>query len=315
MKRYSMLLAFSLLSQMSLAGTTLDTDVARQAVVFIYSANEHGDADKPIGTGFLVGVHSKIDPKKGALWLVTARHIVDPAWAFCSRPQPNLLYMRVNKKAYDPEKDSTGVEYLPIQLRDEKGNKRYFVRDDDEKVDAAAIWLDWEKYSGEKYGNIPVEVSTFASPEEVAKLRIGDSVVSAGLLPGRSGEKRNYPIFKFGEISSRPDEPTWIACEPGMPPLRLERVWFVAVNLVGGNSGSPVFYVPPEICTFKGVTCGQTPTRATVLGVQSSSVGDPQYGSADVAGMTPIEDVFKIIQKNSPAEVNLYRGDADKEPK
>ena len=114
-------------------------------------------------------------------------------------------------------------------------------------------------------------------------LGIGDSIVSAGLLPGRCGEKRNYPFFKFGEISNIPDEPTWIGCG-GRVELRLERVWFLAANLVAGNSGSPIFYAPPTLLT-------EDIKRGVVIGIQSSA-----FDGADIAGMTPIEDVFKIIR-------------------
>ena len=201
---------------------------------------------------------------------------------------------------------TTGVDYVPITLVKD-GVKQYWVRDDDDKVDAAIVNI---ALPLGKYDTVPMRISLFASSDETKKLSIGDSIISAGLIPGRSGEKRNYPFFKFGEISNIPDESILMACEPGMPELRLERVWFIAANLVGGNSGSPIFYVPFPICLMSGISCTKGFSRAAIIGVQSSS-----FGGADIAGMTPIEDVFKIIEQRAQHELDLYRGDETQRPK
>ena len=221
-----------------------------------------------------------------------------------------MVFMRLNKTSYDTSKDRTGVEYIPIHLV-ENGVKSYYVNPDN-AVDAAIVLLvaavhPDSSLSQDKYDFQPMSLSSFASADEVKALRIGDSIVSAGLLPGKSGERRNYPFFKFGAISNIPDEPTWTACEAGMPPLLSERVWFIAANLVGGNSGSPIFYDPPELCLMEGMFhCTRGLDRGMIIGIQAMSLGDQQFGSADIAGMTPIEDVFTIIRQD------LYRGDLGK---
>jgi hypothetical protein len=317
MRYVTWLLLFSALCPLLRADTTLDTEAVKRIVVFLYPPNSEGndaDATNPMGTGFLVFVHEKGDLKKGTLVLITARHIVDPYWASCS-PEPQSqpdrrIYMRLNSKPYDPKKDSTGVGYLPVDLVKD-GTKKYRVRDDDDEVDAAVIelnWGDWGKVQ-EKYDFVPMRLSLFASADEIPKFKIGDSVASAGLVPGRSGEKRNYSFFKFGEISNIPDEPTQVVC-------RLVRVWFIAANLIGGNSGSPIFYAPPPIATalnpipiMRGVLIG---VQSSALTARSDQGGNTVLEPADIAGMTPIEDVFKIIEKNSPADLDLYRGDESK---
>ena len=114
------------------ASITVNTDVLKKSVVFIYAVTPEGEADvhKPLGSGFLVGIPGKADPSRGTAILVTARHIVDPEWTHCSGVHPNLVYARVNKKKYDPTKDATGVGYLPITLMHNE-QKQYFVSDDD----------------------------------------------------------------------------------------------------------------------------------------------------------------------------------------
>jgi hypothetical protein len=315
MRCLTWLLLFSL-CPMLWAQTNLATDTVKRMVVFLYAA-DNGDDKNSLGTGFLINVPLRGVPKnntneplvnifRGSILLVTARHILDPAWNYCSRKQPDTIYMRVNKKNYDPTKGTTGVDYVPIPLV-KNGVKQYFVRDDDDRVDAAFVDVS-AMFPRNNDDAMPILLSLFASPDEISKLQIGAPLASAGLIPGKSGEKRNYPFFKFGEISNIPDEPIWMGCDPGMPELRLERVWFIATNLVGGNSGSPIFYVPSELClTFH---CTRGLSRVAIIGVQSSSVG-----GADIAGMTPIEDVFKIIEQHSLPNLDLYRGDETLKPK
>lgn len=69
--------------------------------------------------------------------LVTARHIVDPVWVGCSSTNPTRLFVRVNKVAYDPKVDKTGVAYIPIDLT--KDGTATWVKSDNEDVDVAVF--------------------------------------------------------------------------------------------------------------------------------------------------------------------------------
>jgi hypothetical protein len=280
----------------------------QKSIVFLYpDAGGQPDQRHPLGTGFLIVVPvkstvnpmGKITPTTGQLLLITARHIVDPNWAFCSGPQPTAIYVRVNKVNYDPLSQESGVEYVRIPLIANRENL-YWISDDD-KIDAAVIPIG-DQLSSAKDDVLPFRLSLFASTEEISKIQIGDPVFSAGLLPGKSGEKRNYPFFKFGFVSNIPGEPVGMTCERGMPELRQEKVWFIAANLVGGNSGSPIYYGPPSPFSPQGMS------RGALIGVQSSS-----FEGADVAGMTPIEEVFKVIQAHlTDTRFDLWRGDETK---
>jgi hypothetical protein len=163
--RYSKwLLVFLLICSPSLAYINIDTAAVKKAVVFIYAANANGDADErhPLGTGFLIATRPQGSGVPNSILLVTARHIVDPNWAFCSESHRDLIYVRVNKAHYDPKKDKTGVEYLLIRLI-ENGKKRYLIRDDDDEVDAAVVPFDGRSYPQEKYDYVPMVLSVFAS--------------------------------------------------------------------------------------------------------------------------------------------------------
>lgn len=335
MKPLLTLLAGLLLCSPIWSDTILDTDAIKKTVVFLYASKPDpdpshpgefvADETKPMGTGFLVVIMVPIagrpDNPASSLILVTARHMVDPAWVSCTdelKPLPDRrIYVRANKKNYDPKKDDTGVGYIPVDLV-KNGVRHYFVSDDDQ-IDGTTVGLDtgWSEMQ-KTYDFVPMQVAIFASDEEIGKLKIGDSIASAGLVPFSSdnkiyplsGEKRNYPFFKFGEISNIPDEPVKIGC-------RLFHVWFIAANLIAGNSGSPIFYSPEPITADPKAI-----RRGIVIGIQSNSItsNSSQMGQnvlepADLSGMTPIEYVFSIIKAHTVPGSDLYRGDLTQRPK
>lgn len=70
-------------------------------------------------------------------------------------------------------------------------------------------------------------------------------------------------------------------------------VWFIAINLIGGNSGSPIVSVPRM---FSG-------DRALLVGLQSMTIE-----GSDISGMTPSDRIFEIIEKLNLPDADLYRG-------
>jgi len=144
-------------------------------------------------------------------------------------------------------------------------------------------------------------LSIFGLDEEVQQLTISDDVVSAGLIPAFPGAKRNYPFFKFGKISSIPDEPLAVRCGPPDPPKQV-KVWFITASLVSGNSGSPIFYVPAGA---GGIQLGGGPGRPLLLGVQSLRIGPK---GTNVAGMTPVGFLFDVVRSMTLQDADLYRG-------
>ena len=294
--RILMAVAFGLATIAANASININTETVARTVVFLYSADRDGEVvkTKPIGTGFLVSVPT-LNGKRSYLFLVTARHIVEPQWDYCPLANPSRIYARLNLSSFDAQTGATGVGYEKIDLiRD--GHRRFFINKD-EMVDAAVVLLDPQPFDSGKYSSLFLPIGIFATQDEVKKIGIGEPVASAGLIPGRSGERRNYPFFKFGQVSNIPEEPIWTGCEPGMPELRLSRVWFIAINLIPGTSGSPVFYVPPG---SGGVLIGTSIDRPVLLGVQSNSIV-----SADIAGMTPVHYLFEIFQELGLQDADL----------
>ena len=266
-----------LLRTASFAAANINVEYVQKSVVFLYAADASGNPGEAVGTGFIVQVPLTSDPTQSYRLLVTARHMVDPKWAGCSNQSPSKLFLRVNKKNFDSTKDGVGTVDLELP-RVMNGN--WFLNPDNE-VDAVVAILD-----AKEIGNYDVEgvkISDFPTAEEIKTFKAGDDVVSAGLLPGASGKKRNYPIFKFGHISSIPEESADAPKCGQEPQTHSLKVWFIAASLVPGNSGSPIYFEPTII--------GGLVHRPVLLGVQSIS-----FLPWDVAGMTPVSYIYEIIE-------------------
>jgi len=275
----------------------INTDVVKKAVVFLYATTSAGqpDTSKELATGFLIEIPKKNDPSQSYVALVTARHVVDPMWACVGTEIPKLIYARVNRKQYDASRDASGVEFLPIPLVVD--GKAVWTKHSTDTVDAVLVPVAASKFLENDIAVI--KVREFGTSTEIKGVGIGDEIISAGLVPGLSGKKRNYPFFKFGRVSNIPDEQGFIPCHGDTKPLEY---WYIAATLIGGNSGSPIFFLPPgnAVISFARST---TPTRTFLLGLQSMSL---QAG--EIAGMTPVERIFEIIESLKLPDADLFRG-------
>lgn len=276
----------------------LNTELVKSSLVFLYSSDAAGKVPvNPIGTGFFLTVPRISNPNRGSLLLVTARHIVDPAWLGCDLTNPVRLFARLNKKKFDPLKAETGVDYILLDLQPTNAESRFIHVHPDPAVDIAVMQISGTIQNDFDINGIHFNV--LANDEEIAMLWEGDPIVSAGLLPGRPGIRRNYPFFKFGHISNRLSEDVEASC-PGVPRrTRPLRHWFVAAALVPGNSGSPGFYVKN---TVAGVSLGGE-MRPMLIGIQSVGIPD-----SDVAGMVPVQYLYEIVRDMKIPDADLSRG-------
>lgn len=281
--------------------TSIDTKLANQSVVFLFAADSTGHVltNVQVATGFLIGVPAKNGQNLYPL-LITARHVVDPLWAGCASTNPTRFFLRVNKKRFDPQTDETGVGYIAVELI--QNGTPTWSKSDDENVDVAVLRAPSELTSGD-YDVRFINFRNFAKPEEVAKLGIGSQIASTGLVPALKGEKRNYPVFKFGKIASVPAEMASVPCRPDSQPRRF-RVWWIAANLVPGSSGSPIYF-DPLFPPGADVSAGEP--RAMIIGLQSVSLQ-----GADLAGMTPARYIIDVISHAVPNDADLNLGPATK---
>jgi hypothetical protein len=278
------------------AAQNINTEVLRKSVVYLYRGDNagHPDLSLPLGTGFLVRVPLLSKPNDNYIVLVTARHMVDPAWNHCPDSQPEAIYLRFNKKKYDPDKDETGVGFAEIPLVENGLPIWTHPKEDD--ADVAVILLDAQKVD-EQIDWAAIPVSDFATDDEAKQRVTSDEVLSVGMLVSYTGSKRNYPIFKFGYISTKPEEPIPSKCVQDGAENFL-RLWLLSINLIPGTSGSPIFYAPEAAY---GTSFGGG--RATLIGLQSTA-----YPGADVSGMTPVRYVYEAIEARKIPDADLYRG-------
>jgi hypothetical protein len=257
------------------AASNIDARRVQKSVVFLYAANGAGEADKarPLGTGFIVELPAKDAIGQPRRVIVTARHIVDPEWAKCGTPNPVEIFARSNKDV----NHGGGVGFFSVPLNIDE---QPWLRSTNDEADVAVVPMD--HIDTRQFDLASIKLSEFPTDAEEKALDIGDQIVSAGLLPDLPGVTRNYPIFKFGRISSIPAEPIETQCNARSPKLFLN-LWLIAVNLVSGNSGAPIYYVP------SAADAGSP--RVVLLGVQSIS-----FFGAGIAGMTPIRYVYDILK-------------------
>jgi hypothetical protein len=257
-------------------------DVIRKSDVFIYKRGADGQTT-PAGTGFLIAIPLKSNPKGSYTVLVTARHLVDPAWLGCSTIMPDLV-LRFNKKYFDPTTEESGTVDYEFPGDSQKGLK--WMEPKDDSADIAWRILDASKLKALGADYDALAISSFPRPEEISRIDTGSPILSAGLMTGASGRIRNYPIFKFGYVSSRPDEKVnATACPNGKQHAFTN--WMIAASLVPGSSGSPIFFAP---LVSGAKPSGETP-RAVLIGVQSSS-----FPGWDIAGMSPIQFLIDSLK-------------------
>ena len=166
----------------------------KKTVVFIYIKN---DSSKivPNGTGFLVGVKdtsSKLD--KYTVYLVTAKHIIQKQ---DKKTIYNEIYLRLNKK------DSSS-SIIPLSLQTKDGNKNVFIHTDS-TVDIAVIST---TPNTDIYDYMILPDKYFTSKSDFINLNIqeGTEVFFTGMFMSYIGDKRNYPIVRFGRIALVTDE-------------------------------------------------------------------------------------------------------------
>ncbi|WP_263376029.1 hypothetical protein [Granulicella aggregans] len=247
-------------------------DLIRESVVFLYT-DGGGVRMTPHGTGFLIDVPSKTRPGTKYTFLITARHLVDADWTGGPQVADRLL-MRMNRKGpLVLEIGEPATVFYPLK-------EQAWFHPEADSIDIAFTMIPKENLVALGANVQPLGSDALASQVEADSMRVGDETVSAGLLSGVSGNLANYPIFKWGNVSSFHGEPIPTKM-PGGKILNLFEA-LVSASLVQGNSGSPIFVLPNE----------RHPHRMFLAGVQSMS-----YIGNDVAGMAPIRSLIDSLHK------------------
>jgi len=266
------LLSLLCASAVGQSGFQVNFEAVRKSIVFLYARGADGRT-QPDGTGFLIGIPSKVKPNRKYIFLVTARHIVDPFWTGCPAKNQGIV-ARFNKKVFDPKTDESGTVDYDLPGDPLKGFK--WIMPNDDSADLAFLLLNAGKIDtlGADYNVIGL--NEFPKAVELATIDTGSQ------------------ILKFGHVSSRPQEKiSFKGCPNGREIEASE--WMIAASLVPGNSGSPILYVP----TGAG-NASAGPGRAVVIGVQSTS-----FIGWDIAGMAPIQFLIDALKASNLPDLDL----------
>jgi hypothetical protein len=290
-----LLVAVLLVPAVRVGGSSMpfNVGIVKKSIVFLYYPR---GKEFEVGTGFLVDIPVKDDPQRSFIAIVTARHIVDPKSAGCSWANPSEIYVRVNVKNFKAGQKEDGVDELALGLVNAGKNVWYASPND--RVDVAVIPVSSthvEQLLRNDVRFIPVADFATKAETENYKVGIGDQIVTAGLVPALLDAQRNYPAFKFGRISNIPEEPINMKCTQADKALPRD-VWRIAGNFVGGNSGSPIYLLPPVPSAAH---------RVMLIGILAGAIPD-----VDLGQMVPSEYVFDVIQAHYPT-ANLYRGHSE----
>lgn len=191
----------------------------KKVVGFIYVKNDK-DEIKPNGTGFFVGV-SDSTSQKIAVYFITAKHVLKKRNSFLDN-----IYLRLNLR------DSLSqIGNIPLTINGV--NKNVFTHSD-ETVDIVVIPVNVDPSIFDHLW-LPKEILSNRKTFKDLNIREGSDVFFTGMFTPFLGDKRIYPIVRFGRVALVTDEKIPWGNE-------MTNLYLIESSSYGGNSGSPVFF-------------------------------------------------------------------------
>ena len=254
-----------------------------ESVLFLYRTAGFGNRT-PAATAFVLGV-SEPGGQTATRYLVTARHVLDPAWAHCSEPDPTSMQLRLYRRG-------GGVGFETIFLKDEHGRAQY-IASSDPTADVAMIPLnrtlipnlDLYRFAETPSRLLPTkaELSYISSRQRGTSRNLpGQPVTTASLRTQMPDDPSPLLVSESGVLFSTANETVNIQCGE-KPTVRPLRVWFIDASVQHGVSGAPVY----TSLTRDGDIFPST----VLLGVQS--IAWPDRG---VAGVTPASALAELVE-------------------
>jgi hypothetical protein len=265
----------------------------KQCVVFIFG--KLADGRTSAGTGFLVGVGDTAHAGQFYVYLVTARHVLQPI-----QDEKSVLKAVHHEKNYLPEilvrinRRDGGVELSRVPIVT-TGDQRTVYLPRDETIDLAVVplVLDSKIY---EYKVLPDELIVTRQAFRNLGISEGSDVFFTGLFAPYIGERRNNPIMRFGKVALLTAEPVpW-----GDSKIDL---YLMETASFGGNSGSPVFFYLGADRTPNQLTLG--PPALYLAGVMKGTfneehpieTGGPPKSveSMGIAGVVPAYQLHELL--------------------
>jgi hypothetical protein len=279
----------------TLFGATIPDDI-KKAVVFIYKEAESPTQFRPDGTGFLVSVPNPVQPGTGWLYLITAKHVLHTDPNNVSSPLYQRLFVRLNKRSGD-------AEMFQVSIITSGVGQTVFLHVDG-TVDIAVIPI--AVPDPKLYDLKVIPEGWLATSDDIAKnhIGVGTDVFFIGMFTPYLGQRKSYPIVRFGKVAMLPTEKVSFAGAD-------IEAYLVETFAFGGNSGSPVFFylgsdrdtgsifVGPPIIKVAGVMKGSFNDVEPVKAAQVASTGNQivpvSIANAGIAVVVPAEKVEDIL--------------------
>ena len=186
--------------------------------IYLYDSEDDANVGKRSGgSGFIIHVPSTVDGFKH-VYAVTNRHVIDGG----------SCVIRINTKQGDA---------VPISTIPEDWEKH--PEGDDVTIYDLSIAEDYKYWS--------ISTDLFITPEIITVYRIGygDEVFLVGRLIAHSGNKKNTPVIRFGNISLMAD-----SLERILYRGKEQEAFLIECRSISGFSGSPVFAITSQ--TYHG---------------------------------------------------------------
>ncbi|HWD92654.1 MAG TPA: hypothetical protein VG938_09915 [Verrucomicrobiae bacterium] len=270
-------------------------DVIKKAVVFIGIQAEPGDI-KFCGTGFFISMPSTRVPNHNFIYLITARHVVEGI-------NGRDFYVRLNTK------DGKSHTFQG----DNQVTWWYHPNDNEhKKTDVAVYFMLFPRGLTQKLDFSAIPSVSILTDELIKSEGVGDGdeVCIAGLFSHHSGNEKNLPIIRTGNIAMMPDEPITANRYGKMESYLIE------CKSIGGLSGSPVFALKPT-----AVLLGNSPVQTTqwkmfLLGLIHGHFNSPENKmdttiedseetrkmNVGIAIVTPAKKILEIINHEGLAK-------------
>jgi V8-like Glu-specific endopeptidase len=254
----------------------------KKTVAFVYLKDSLGNFHAN-GSSFLIKKNNVKDSTKSALFLVTAKHVLQDA----QKKFYKEVYLRLNTS-------DTSSRYVYCKL---EMNVNLIIHHDT-TVDLAIILFTPQKndYAAQCISDdIILEKDKYFQK----KINEGTRAYFAGLFTPFEGRNRIYPILRFGHIALIANEKVkWVFGNTEMI--------FVEMSSFGGNSGSPVFFEFDEVNGGKsiilgGILSGTFRDLAEVKVIENNSTQVAIYNNG-ITGVVPAYYLKELLNTIKFAE-------------
>lgn len=273
----------------------------RQCVVFLYADTTDpisGLSDRrPVGTGFLVSMPLPGREIEVALYVVTARHIVDMTRGYGLHP----LIARIN---------AADGGYQDIPMPDAAWNEH--PTNDVAVGSLVGARYDRSRPLDLKHIGLELFLTADVVRERVTSgqpVGLGDDVFFTGLFTPHPGVRQNQPVIRFGSISLMPQEKVRVTTDDRGSSALID-AYLVEARSQGGHSGSPAFHfnridvntlvgAPAYSPRLLGVVQGhfEAPSDPQVLGDLGGEEGGGTQENAGMAVVVPAQFIVDLLHE------------------